>query len=91
MFAIQLLMVVEKDAPGNLAHYMVDNTKMHAWKMSAGRFNIGSLDTYYEAVKKIRKINMVKFNLDLNGKTILVTGAAGFIGSNLAKTSYKRL
>ena len=35
-----------KDAPGNLAHYMVDNTKMHAWKMSAGRFNIGSLDTY---------------------------------------------
>lgn len=33
----------------------------------------------------MRKINMVKFNLDLNGKTILVTGAAGFIGSNLAK------
>ena len=28
---------------------------------------------------------MVKFNLDLNGKTILVTGAAGFIGINLAK------
>lgn len=38
-----------KDAPGNLAHYMVDNTEMHAWKMSAGRFDIGSLDTYYEA------------------------------------------
>ena len=44
-----------KDALGNLAHYMVDNTKMHAWKMSAGRFNIGSLDTYYEAVKKYGK------------------------------------
>ena len=44
-----------KNAPGNLAHYMVDNTKMHAWKMSAGRFNIGSLDTYYEAVKKYGK------------------------------------
>ena len=44
-----------KDAPGNLAHYMVDNTKRHAWKMSAGRFNIGSLDTYYEAVKKYGK------------------------------------
>lgn len=44
-----------KDAPGNLAHYMVDNTKMHAWKMSAGRFNIGSLDTYYEVVKKYGK------------------------------------
>lgn len=44
-----------KDAPGNLAHYMVDNTKMHAWKMSAGRFDIGSLDTYYEAVERFGK------------------------------------
>ena len=41
-----------KDAPGNLAHYMVEHTTMHAWKMSAGRFDIGSLDTYYEAVKR---------------------------------------
>lgn len=41
-----------KDAPGNLAHYMVEHTTMHAWPMSAGRFDIGSLDTYYEAVKK---------------------------------------
>ena len=35
-----------KDAPGNLAHYMVEHTTMHAWPMSAGRFDIGSLDTY---------------------------------------------
>ena len=41
-----------KDAPGNLAHYMVEHTVMHAWPMSAGRFDIGSLDTYYEAVEK---------------------------------------
>ena len=41
-----------KDAPGNLAHYMVDHTVVHAWPMSAGRFDIGSLDTYYEAVKQ---------------------------------------
>ena len=41
-----------KDAPGNLAHYMVEHTIMHAWPMSGGRFDIGSLDTYYEAVKK---------------------------------------
>jgi len=40
-----------KDAPGNLAHYMVAHTVMHAWPMSAGRFDIGSLDTYYEAQK----------------------------------------
>ena len=41
-----------KDAPGNLAHYMVEHTTMHAWPMSAGRFDIGSLDTYCEAVEK---------------------------------------
>ena len=44
-----------KDAPGNLAHYMVEHTEMHAWPMSAGRFDIGSLDTYYEAVEKYGK------------------------------------
>lgn len=44
-----------KDAPGNLAHYMVDHTPMHAWRMSAGRFDIGSLDTYYEACEKFGK------------------------------------
>ena len=41
-----------KDAPGNLAHYMVEHTTMHAWPMSGGRFDIGSPDTYYEACKK---------------------------------------
>lgn len=41
-----------KDAPGNLAHYMVEHTTMHAWPMSAGRFDIGSTDTYYEAIKR---------------------------------------
>ena len=40
-----------KDAPGNLAHYMVEHTLIHAWHMNAGRFDIGSLDTYYQAQK----------------------------------------
>ena len=40
------------DAPGNLAHYLVDKTPVHAWPMPAGRFDIGSLDTYQEAKNK---------------------------------------
>ncbi len=42
------------DAPGNLAHYLVDKTVVHAWPMPAGRFDIGSLDTYEEAKRKYR-------------------------------------
>lgn len=44
-----------KDAPGNLAHYMVQKTVMHAWQMTAGRFDIGSLDTYQEACELFGK------------------------------------
>ena len=44
-----------KDAPGNLAHYMVEQVDMHAWKMTAGRFDIGSFDTYKEACEKFGK------------------------------------
>lgn len=40
------------DAPGNLAHYLVDRTPIHAWPMPAGRFDIGSLDTYEEAKRR---------------------------------------
>lgn len=53
-----------KDAPGNLAHYMVDNTTMYAWEMARTdgkenepiRFDIGSLDTYNEACEKYGKL-----------------------------------
>lgn len=40
------------DAPGNLAHYLVEHTILHAWTMPGGRFDIGSLDTYEEAKRK---------------------------------------
>ena len=43
------------DAPGNLAHYLVEHTPMHAWPMDGDRFDIGSLDTYYEACEKYGK------------------------------------
>ena len=49
------------DAPGNLAHYMVDNVEMHAWPMAGTgenlRFDIGSLDTYQEACDKYGKVD----------------------------------
>lgn len=45
-----------KDAPGNLAHYMVEHTVMHAWPMPAGRFDIGSPDSYQEAKQKYGNI-----------------------------------
>ena len=40
------------DAPGNLAHYLVDRTPVHAWPMPGTRFDIGSLDTYEEAKRR---------------------------------------
>lgn len=40
------------DAPGNLAHYLADASVLHAWPMPAGRFDIGSLDTYEQAKQK---------------------------------------
>ena len=42
------------DAPGNLAHYLVDRTPIHAWRMPGQRFDIGSLDSYQEANEKMK-------------------------------------
>lgn len=40
------------DAPGNLAHFLAERTTLHAWPMPGTRFDIGSLDTYYEAQQR---------------------------------------
>lgn len=40
------------DAPGNLSHYLADVSTLHAWQMPAGRFDIGSLDSYREAQER---------------------------------------
>ena len=42
------------------------------------------LEKKFIPVTSLEEINMVKYNIDLTGKTILVTGVAGFIGSNLS-------
>lgn len=42
------------DAPGNLARYLAGTTTLHAWKMPAGRFDIGSLDSYKEAQERFK-------------------------------------
>ena len=36
-----------------------------------------------------KRISMVDYNVNLNGKTVLVTGAVGFIGSNLVKRLFQ--
>ena len=43
------------DAPGNLARYMVTKTVVHAWPMPAGRFDVGSIDSYNEAIRRFGK------------------------------------
>lgn len=40
------------DAPGSLARYLAGVTTLHAWPMPAGRFDIGSLDSYEEACRR---------------------------------------
>lgn len=42
------------DAPGNLAHYLTEVTKIHAWRMPGHRYDIGSLDSYQEAQVRFR-------------------------------------
>lgn len=42
------------DAPGNLAHYLAATSILHAWRMPAARFDIGSLDSYREAQQKFK-------------------------------------
>ena len=36
------------DAPGNLVKSMLDKTVIHAWEMTGKRYDIGTLETYYQ-------------------------------------------
>lgn len=43
-----------RDAPGELARYMVEHTTVYAWPMTGERFDIGSIDSYHEAREKFK-------------------------------------
>jgi glucose-1-phosphate thymidylyltransferase len=40
----------QTDAPGNLAGYMFRHTTLHAWVMPGKRYDIGTVDSYHEAM-----------------------------------------
>ena len=42
------------DAPGNLVRSMLDKTVFHAWPMTGKRYDIGTLETYYQLKDNIQ-------------------------------------
>ena len=44
------------DAPGSFIAWLSTKTPVHAWEMPGHRFDIGNLESYYEAIEKFKKI-----------------------------------
>jgi len=44
------------DAPGSFIAWLSTKTPVHAWEMPGHRYDIGSLESYYEAIEKFKKI-----------------------------------
>ena len=38
----------KSDAPGNLVRFMLNKTVFHAWPMTGKRYDVGTLETYYQ-------------------------------------------
>lgn len=83
------------DAPGSLAAWMCRHVVMHSMEMPGRRYDVGDLKSYEKVRKTYRGITrtqtMGKTRIDLNGRTILVTGSPGFIGANLVLRLLKEL
>lgn len=65
------------DAPGSFAAWLCKQTEVHAYEMPGKRYDIGDIKSYEEVQKVF-------------AKTVFVTGAAGFIGSNLVLRLLKK-
>ena len=70
------------DAPGSYIAWLCKQTTVHAMEMPGHRYDIGNLESYEQVKREYHGIRLQP-NTSLSSKTILVTGAAGFIGSNL--------
>lgn len=88
------------DAPGSLVAWMCAHSVIHSMEMPGKRYDIGNLESYERVQREYRGIikeskmdkkNIEKKHIDLNGKTILVTGSPGFIGANLVIRLLKEL
>ena len=75
------------DAPGSLVAWMCINSVVFSMEMPGKRYDIGNLESYERVQREyrgiVREVKMNKKHIDLNNKTILVTGSPGFIGANL--------
>ena len=83
------------DAPGSLVAWMCAHSVIHSMEMPGKRYDIGNIESYERVQKEykgiIRGQKMSKKHIDLNNKTILVTGSPGFIGANLVIRLLKEL
>ena len=88
------------DAPGSLVAWMCKNSVVYSMEMPGKRYDIGNLESYERVQREYRgivregkmdKTVIEKKHIDLNNKTILVTGSPGFIGANLVIRLLKEL
>ena len=83
------------DAPGSLVAWMCRNSVVYSMEMPGKRYDIGNLESYERVQREykgiIREDKMSKKHIELNNKTILVTGSPGFIGANLVIRLLKEL